>query len=225
MPPPSTPVSPGSPSPSLPRDTTTSVCPVPPARSPAHSPPSRLQRRRQESADRAGTRSRRRADADTGTGLSPCRRRRGHPADPVAGRRRPRWPCERGLRRRRACALDSARPAAELDAPARAVATGRRAPPRARPRPLDHRAQWSAHRGYRDAPPRPGAVQDHPSRPDLHTDAAAVARYIRITRLRANLSALDPVADADCAVGLAAELHVLESYSRRVPSTDDRTVR
>ena len=64
----------------------------------------------------------------------------------------------------------------------------------------------------------------HPA-PMSDTDAAAVARYIRITRLRANLAALDPVADADCAVGLAAELHVLESYSRRVPSTDDRTVR
>ncbi|WP_072692227.1 hypothetical protein [Rhodococcoides fascians] len=64
----------------------------------------------------------------------------------------------------------------------------------------------------------------HPA-PISDTDAAAVARYIRITRLRANLAALDPVADADCAVGLAAELHVLESYSRRVPSTDDRTVR
>ncbi|MGB3353306.1 MAG: methyltransferase [Mycobacterium sp.] len=61
--------------------------------------------------------------------------------------------------------------------------------------------------------------------PVSDTDAAAVARYIRITRLRANLAALDSVADADCAVGLAAELHVLESYSRRVPSTDDRTVR
>ncbi|OZF36968.1 hypothetical protein CH296_05180 [Rhodococcus sp. 14-2496-1d] len=57
------------------------------------------------------------------------------------------------------------------------------------------------------------------------TDAAAVARYIRITQLRANLAALDPVADADCAVGAAAELHVLESYSRHVSSTDDRTVR
>ncbi|WP_032368366.1 hypothetical protein [Rhodococcoides fascians] len=56
-------------------------------------------------------------------------------------------------------------------------------------------------------------------------DTAAVARYIRITQLRANLTALDPVADADCAVGLAAELHVLESYSRHVSSTDDRTVR
>ncbi|MCC8930085.1 hypothetical protein [Rhodococcus sp. I2R] len=64
----------------------------------------------------------------------------------------------------------------------------------------------------------------HPA-PISDTDAAAVARYIRITRLRANLAALDPVADADCAVGLAAELHVLESYSRRVPFTDDRTVR
>lgn len=64
----------------------------------------------------------------------------------------------------------------------------------------------------------------HPA-PISDTDAAAVARYIRITQLRANLAALDPVADADCAVGLAAELHVLESYSRRVPSTDDRTVR
>ncbi|OZE26809.1 hypothetical protein CH256_16610 [Rhodococcus sp. 05-2254-6] len=63
--------------------------------------------------------------------------------------------------------------------------------------------------------------------PDLisDTDAAAVARYIRITQLRANLAALHSVADADCAVGLAAELHVLESYSRRVSSTDDRTVR
>jgi hypothetical protein len=61
--------------------------------------------------------------------------------------------------------------------------------------------------------------------PISHTDAAAVARYIRIAQLRANLAALDPVADADCAVGLAAELHVLESYSRRTPSTDDRTVR
>ena len=60
--------------------------------------------------------------------------------------------------------------------------------------------------------------------PISDTDAAAVARYIRITRLRANLAALDPVADADCAVGLAAELHVLESYSRHAPSTDDRTV-
>ncbi|MBY4131551.1 methyltransferase [Rhodococcus fascians] len=50
----------------------------------------------------------------------------------------------------------------------------------------------------------------HPA-PISDTDAAAVARYIRITRLRANLAALDPVADADCAVGLAAELHVLES--------------
>jgi hypothetical protein len=64
----------------------------------------------------------------------------------------------------------------------------------------------------------------HPD-PISDTDAAAVARYIRITQLRANLAALDPVADADCAVGLAAELHVLESYSRRTPSTDDRTVR
>ncbi|WP_156399657.1 methyltransferase [Rhodococcus sp. Leaf278] len=64
----------------------------------------------------------------------------------------------------------------------------------------------------------------HPD-PISDADADAVARYIRITRLRANLGALDPVADADCAVGLAAELHVLESYSRRVPSTDDRTVR
>jgi hypothetical protein len=64
----------------------------------------------------------------------------------------------------------------------------------------------------------------HPA-PISDTDAAAVARYVRITRLRANLAALDPVADADCAVGLAAELHVLESYSRRVSSTDDRTVR
>jgi hypothetical protein len=64
----------------------------------------------------------------------------------------------------------------------------------------------------------------HPA-PISDTDAAAVARYIRITQLRANLGALDPVADADCAVGLAAELHVLESYFRRVPSTDDRTVR
>lgn len=64
----------------------------------------------------------------------------------------------------------------------------------------------------------------HPA-PISDTDAAAVARYTRITRLRANLAALDPVADADCAVGLAAELHVLESYSRRAPSTDDRTVR
>lgn len=64
----------------------------------------------------------------------------------------------------------------------------------------------------------------HPA-PISDTDAAAVARYIRITQLRANLAALDPVADADCAVGLAAELHVLESYSRRAPSTDDRTVR
>ncbi|OZE37513.1 MULTISPECIES: hypothetical protein [unclassified Rhodococcus (in: high G+C Gram-positive bacteria)] len=61
--------------------------------------------------------------------------------------------------------------------------------------------------------------------PISDTDAAAVARYIRITQLRANLAALDLVADADCAVGLAAELHVLESYSRRVSSTDDRTVR
>ncbi|WP_037183626.1 hypothetical protein [Rhodococcoides fascians] len=64
----------------------------------------------------------------------------------------------------------------------------------------------------------------HPA-PISDTDAAAVARYIRITQLRANLAALDPVADADCAVGLAAELHVLESYFRRVSSTDDRTVR
>lgn len=56
-------------------------------------------------------------------------------------------------------------------------------------------------------------------------DAAAVARYIRITQLRANLAALDPVADADSAVSLAAELHVLESHSRRAPSPDDRTVR
>lgn len=64
----------------------------------------------------------------------------------------------------------------------------------------------------------------HPA-PVSDTDAAAVVRYIRITRLRANLAALDPVADADCAVGAAAELHVLQSYSRRVPSTDDRTVR
>ncbi|MBY4107026.1 methyltransferase, partial [Rhodococcus fascians] len=64
----------------------------------------------------------------------------------------------------------------------------------------------------------------HPA-PISDTDAAAVARYIRITQLRANLAALDPVADADCAVGLAGELHVLESYSRRAPSTDDRTVR
>ncbi|MFY2786627.1 methyltransferase [Rhodococcoides fascians A21d2] len=64
----------------------------------------------------------------------------------------------------------------------------------------------------------------HPA-PISDTDAAAVARYIRITQLRANLAALDPIADADCAVGLAAELHVLESYSRRAPSTDDRTVR
>ncbi|OZE96716.1 hypothetical protein CH300_27435 [Rhodococcus sp. 15-1154-1] len=61
--------------------------------------------------------------------------------------------------------------------------------------------------------------------PISDTDADAVARYIRITQLRANLAALDPVGDADCAVGLAAELHVLESYSRRVPSTDDKTVR
>lgn len=61
--------------------------------------------------------------------------------------------------------------------------------------------------------------------PIADTDAAAVARYIRITQLRANLAALDPIADADCAVGLAAELHVLESYSRRAPSTDDMTVR
>lgn len=60
---------------------------------------------------------------------------------------------------------------------------------------------------------------------DTDADADAVARYIRITQLRANLAALDPVADADCAVGLAAELLVLESYSRRVPSTEDRTVR
>ncbi|OZE32167.1 hypothetical protein CH278_15185 [Rhodococcus sp. 05-2254-5] len=64
----------------------------------------------------------------------------------------------------------------------------------------------------------------HPA-PISDTDAAAVARYIRIIQLRANLAALDPIADADCAVGLAAELHVLESYSRRTPSTDDRTVR
>ncbi|MDV6263895.1 methyltransferase [Rhodococcoides yunnanense] len=64
----------------------------------------------------------------------------------------------------------------------------------------------------------------HPA-PISDTDAAAVARYIRITQLRANLAALDPVADADCAVGLAAELRVLESYSRHIPSTDDRTVR
>ncbi|OZC62000.1 hypothetical protein CH306_17615 [Rhodococcus sp. 15-725-2-2b] len=64
----------------------------------------------------------------------------------------------------------------------------------------------------------------HPD-PISDTDADAVARSIRITQLRANLAALDPVADADCAVGLAAELHVLESYSRRAPSTDDRTVR
>ncbi|OZC88063.1 hypothetical protein CH282_07885 [Rhodococcus sp. 06-418-1B] len=63
----------------------------------------------------------------------------------------------------------------------------------------------------------------HPA-PVSDTDAAAVARYIRITQLRANLAALDPLADADCAVGLAAELQVLESYSRRAPSTDDRTV-
>ena len=64
----------------------------------------------------------------------------------------------------------------------------------------------------------------HPD-PISDTDADAVARYIRITQLRANLAALDPVADEDCAVGLAAELHVLESYSRRASSTDDRTVR
>ena len=64
----------------------------------------------------------------------------------------------------------------------------------------------------------------HPA-PISDTDAAAVARYIRITQLRVNLTALDAVADADCAVGLAAELHVLESYSRRPLSTDDRTVR
>ncbi|MDZ7931181.1 MAG: methyltransferase [Rhodococcus sp. (in: high G+C Gram-positive bacteria)] len=64
----------------------------------------------------------------------------------------------------------------------------------------------------------------HPA-PISDADAAAVARYCRITQLRANLAALDPIADADCAVGLAAELHVLDSYSRRTPSTDDRTVR
>lgn len=64
----------------------------------------------------------------------------------------------------------------------------------------------------------------HPA-PISDTDAAAVARYIRITQLRANLVALDPIADADCAVGLAAELHVLGSYSRCTPSTEDRTVR
>jgi hypothetical protein len=64
----------------------------------------------------------------------------------------------------------------------------------------------------------------HPA-PIPDNDADAVARYIRITQLRANLAALDPVADADSAIGLAAELHVLESYSSRVPSTDDRTVR
>ncbi|WP_037144030.1 hypothetical protein [Rhodococcoides fascians] len=73
--------------------------------------------------------------------------------------------------------------------------------------------------------PDQGRYEITHSDPISDTDAAAVVRYIRITRLRANLAALDPVADADCAVGLAAELHVLESYSRRVPSTDDRTVR
>ncbi|OZC73914.1 hypothetical protein CH251_12320 [Rhodococcus sp. 06-462-5] len=73
--------------------------------------------------------------------------------------------------------------------------------------------------------PDQGRYEITHSDPVSDTDAAAVVRYIRITRLRANLAALDPVADADCAVGLAAELHVLESYSRRVPSTDDRTVR
>ena len=52
-------------------------------------------------------------------------------------------------------------------------------------------------------------------------DAAAVARYTRITQLRANIAALDPVADAECAVGLTAELHVLESHTRR--SFDDES--
>ncbi|MEW1881028.1 methyltransferase [Rhodococcus sp. NPDC080181] len=53
------------------------------------------------------------------------------------------------------------------------------------------------------------------------TDDAAVDRYTRITQLRANIAALDPVADAECAVGLTAELHVLESHTRR--SFDDES--
>ncbi|QII00282.1 hypothetical protein BH92_10685 [Rhodococcoides fascians A21d2] len=53
----------------------------------------------------------------------------------------------------------------------------------------------------------------HPD-PIFDTDAAAVARYIRITQLGANLAALDAVASADCAVSLASELHMRESYAR-----------
>ena len=63
-------------------------------------------------------------------------------------------------------------------------------------------------------------VVEHPAEV-YDTDTAAVARYTRITQLRANIAALDPVADAECAVGLTAELHVLESHTRR--SFDDES--
>lgn len=63
-------------------------------------------------------------------------------------------------------------------------------------------------------------VVEHPVEVD-DADVAAVARYTRITQLRANIAVLDPVADAECAVGLTAELHVLESHTRR--SFDDKS--
>lgn len=57
--------------------------------------------------------------------------------------------------------------------------------------------------------PSPGRIQIHHPADLSDTDLAAIERYTRITELRANITALDPLRDAETATRLTRELDAL----------------